>query len=88
LTATEAALSCLTPSDSPTTDSTPSGVTKSGVTSSSLPAVGEAPPGAAPGCIQPRLLAGAAGALTAALGTVGAAVLPGAGKPEEEEGGE
>jgi len=39
-------------------------------------------------CIQPRLLAGAAGALSAALGTVGAAVLSGAAKPKEGEGGE
>jgi len=70
------------------TDSTPSGVTKSGVKSCSVKAVGEAPTGATPGCAQPRLLAGPSGALTAALEAVGAAVLPGAVPPEEEERGE
>jgi len=87
LTETEAALFCLTPSDSPTTGSTLSGVTKSRVTSSSLTAVGKGPTDATPGCIQPRLLAGAAGALTAPLGTVGTAQLPGAAETEEGKGG-
>jgi len=37
---------------------------------------------------QPRLLARAVGALTAALGAVGAAALSVAAKPEEGDGGE